>query len=116
METRKLITAHDVHFVEDEQPMDLTIGGDWEVERLLMDLKESPNDDEDKLESPPESPKQPASSISSESDFEPEGRFVPDDNPPTNVVREPDKATTAPSKWAQLPSREPSTRSRKASN
>jgi hypothetical protein len=98
IQMRSLITSRDVRFVEDETPTELTIiEGDPPPVPIGELIEINTNDlPQRKPESEPNTPTSPSSNTS-QSDFEAEGRFEPESLPP--------KA----SKWANLPTREPST-------
>jgi hypothetical protein len=105
IQTCSLITSHNVQFVEDDTPTELAIiEGDPPPVPIgeLIEINTN-NLPQHKPESEPDTPTSPSSNTSSQSDFEAEGHFEPESLPP--------KA----SKWANLPTREPSTRIRNAS-
>jgi hypothetical protein len=100
IEKQSLITSHDVHFIEDDSPTELAIIEDEypPTEDNLMDLL-------------PDHEPQPSSclnmptlssSMTSTSNFNPEGRFEPDPTP--NIISPPQKS----SKYDTLPPHEPS--------
>ena len=105
VETQKLITSRDVVFVEDDQPMDMAIIEGNGLPDVLPELT-SPDLEASKAPSEPTAAsRRPSVPIEHPTEVE-QPRDASENDPALT-------STSKPSKWATLPSREPSLHTRK---